>query len=86
MPREVKEVRGIPLWLLREYLVEDGGESTSDDLVVGAGWTVRLTQMEDFQIGSIRVGEVRLEIEGRDAESLARIQAILEPKLLRAGG
>ncbi|MHC4548583.1 MAG: DUF1952 domain-containing protein [Planctomycetota bacterium] len=85
MPAEVREVRGIPLWLLREYLEEAGGHAGDDATVTGDGWTVRLTQIEDFQVGSLRVGQVRLELSG-DADGLARVRAYLEPKLLRAGG
>ena len=85
MPSEVRDVRGIPLWLLREYLVEAGGRARDDHTVEGDGWSVRLTQTEDFQVGSLRVGQVRIELDGTD-EGFARLWAILEPKLLRAGG
>jgi molybdopterin synthase sulfur carrier subunit len=85
VPREVREVRGIPLWLLREYLVEGGGRAESDEVVTGPGWRVRLEQIEDFRIGSLTVGQLRLELEGDEA-GLARLKAVLEPKLLRAGG
>ncbi|MHC4933188.1 MAG: DUF1952 domain-containing protein [Planctomycetota bacterium] len=84
--RIVREVRGIPLWLLREYLEEDGGRASGDGLsVAGEGWSVRLTQLEDFQVGSLRVGQLRVELEG-DGEAFERMQALLEKKLLRAGG
>ena len=84
--RIVREVRGIPLWLLREYLEEDGGRASEDGhSVVGDGWTVRLTQLEDFQVGSLCVGQLRVELEG-DGEPFERMQALLEKKLLRAGG
>lgn len=85
MAGEVRETRGIPLWLLREYLEEGGGRATDDQRVVGDGWEVRLTQLEDFAIGSLRVGQVRLDIDGSDA-AVARLLAFLEPKLIRAGG
>lgn len=81
----MREVRGIPLWLLREYLVEAGGESLDDDRVEGKGWSAVLTQLEDFQVGSLKVGQVRLEVEG-EPEPMARMEAFLEQKLLRAGG
>lgn len=85
MAGEIRETRGIPLWLLREYLEEGGGRATADDRVVGDGWEVRLTQLEDFAVGSLRVGQVRLAIDGSDA-AVARLLAFLEPKLIRAGG
>ncbi len=85
MPAHSRDVRGIPLWLLRAYLVEAGGTAESDDVVVGDGWQVRLTQLEDFEVGSLRIGEIHVEWEG-DGEAFARMQEILEQKLLRAGG
>ena len=49
------------------------------------GWEVRLTQLEDVEVGSLRVGEIRVEWEG-EGEAFTRMQKILEQKLLRAGG
>ncbi|MFQ5844192.1 MAG: DUF1952 domain-containing protein, partial [Planctomycetota bacterium] len=85
LPGEVREVRGIPLWLLREYLEEAGGRRAGDDRVVGDGWSARLTQLDDHRVGSLRVGQVRIELDG-EAEPMARLRAFLDPKLLRAGG
>lgn len=85
MPARSREVRGIPLWLLRAYLVEAGGRAEGDNIIVGDGWRVRLTQLDDFEVGSLRVGEIRVEWEG-EGEAFARMQEILEQKLLRAGG
>lgn len=81
----VREVRGIPLWLLREYLVDAGGRAASDTVVVGEGWKVTLTQLDDFQVGSLRVGQLKVELDG-EPEALERMQKVLEQKLLRAGG
>jgi len=85
VPARSREVRGIPLWLLRAYLVEAGGKAEGDHVVAGDGWQVRLTQLDDFEVGSLRVGEIRVEWEG-EGEAFARMQEILEQKLLRAGG
>jgi len=78
-------IRGIPLWLFQEYIEEIGGSAQADGWLHGGGWRARLTQVDDFELGSLRVGQVRLEIAG-DAESVARARASLEPKLMRAGG
>ncbi len=78
-------VRGVPLWLLREYLEEIGGQLQADGGLAGDGWMARLTQVDDYVIGSLRVGQVRVEIAG-EAASVGRARAALEPKLLRAGG
>ena len=83
--KQIRQIRGIPLWLLREYLEEIGGEAVKEDRVVGDGWTASLVQMEDYQIGSLRVGQVELAIEG-DPKAIASLQPALEKKLLRAGG
>jgi hypothetical protein len=58
-----REMRGIPFFLLKEYLVELGGRLEEDDLVAGEGWRVRLTKMEPFKIFSIQVGQTLLEME-----------------------
>jgi len=85
MAREERTVRGIPLWMLREYLERAGGTARDDAQVEGDGWRARLEQVEDYAIGSLRVGQVRLVLEG-DAAALARVDADLAPRLLRAGG
>lgn len=79
------ELRGIPLWLVREYLEEAGGRARDDTHVAGNGWTATLEQIEDFTLGSLRIGQVRLTLEG-DPDAVARLREFLEPKLLRAGG
>jgi hypothetical protein len=80
-----RDIRGIPLWLLQIYLVDLGGEVVRLGEVLGNGWAARLTQLEDFRIGSIAVGQVRLEIKG-SPETMADLKPQLEKKLLRAGG
>jgi len=78
-------LRGIPLWLLREYIEELGAQARDDGMLHGEGWQARLTQVEDFQVGSLKVGQVRLELDG-EAASLAVVRPKLEKKLWRAGG
>lgn len=78
-------LHAIPLWLLREYLEELGGQSVSDNLVRGENWQVELTKMPDFQLGSLRVGRVELRMEG-DADALAFLKSRLDVKTLRGGG
>ncbi|MBK9715209.1 MAG: DUF1952 domain-containing protein [Kouleothrix sp.] len=79
------EIRGIPLWLLRDYLVDLGGQIQPDGQVAGQGWRAQLTRLEDIRIGSLRIGEVRLELRG-DAEAVELLELRMRPKLLRAGG
>lgn len=78
-------IRGVPLWLLREYVVGVGAQVEGDGWLQGDGWRAELTQLDDYVIGSLRVGQVRLVIEG-EADSVTRAWAALEPKLLRGGG
>ncbi len=78
-------VSGIPLWLMREYLVELNGQQVADDAVNGEGWQAHLTKVEDAQIGSLRVGRIHLALYG-DAEVVQKLLPALEKKLVRAGG
>jgi hypothetical protein len=81
----VRDIRAIPIWLLREYLEQAGGTTGDDGAVVGDGWTATLTQLDDAAVGSLRIGVVRLAIGG-DADAVARVETALEPRLLRGGG
>jgi hypothetical protein len=81
----VREMRGIPLWLLREYLQEMGGTAVDDYFVRADGWTVRLTRMEPFRLGSLEVGQTLLEIEIED-QLVEPFVEQLSKKTLRAGG
>ena len=80
----VREMRGIPLWLLREYLEEMGGTAVDDHFVQAKGWNVRLTRLEPFRLGSLEVGQTRLEIEIED-QRVAEFMAQFDKKTLRAG-
>ena len=80
----VHEMRGIPLWLLREYLQEMGGTAIDDGLVRADGWSVRLTRMEPFRLGSLAVGQTQLDIEIEDQLVDAFLEAFAK-KTLRAG-
>jgi hypothetical protein len=80
----VREMRGIPLWLLREYLQEMGGTAVTEELVQAEGWRVRLTRMEPFRLGSLSVGQTRLDIEIEDQLAEAWLQQFGK-KTLRAG-
>ncbi|GAB4504887.1 MAG: hypothetical protein Fur0043_18820 [Anaerolineales bacterium] len=81
----IHEMRGIPYFLLKEYLQELGGELIADDTVRGEGWTVRLERMEPFRLGSLEVGQTRLIMDIREDvydDFVARFRL----KTLRAGG
>lgn len=84
MYQESRQIRGIPLWLLREYLEELGGTAVSDTRIEGEGWHVTLAKMEPFTLGSLSVGQVMMTIEG-DEEAITRLKPELEKKTMRAG-
>jgi hypothetical protein len=81
----VHEMRGIPYFLLKEYLQELGGVFSEENLVEGAGWRVRLERMAPFTIGSLSVGQTRLTMELEDHAAEDFQQRFLK-KTLRAGG
>jgi hypothetical protein len=80
-----KELCGIPAWLMREYLVEAGGEELGDGQVAGEGWKAEVTKIDPFCRGALQVGMIRIEIEG-EPQAMDRLMVLLEPKLMRAGG
>jgi hypothetical protein len=80
-----EKLRGIPLWLVSDYLRQMGARETADGRFAGDGWTVRLSQAEDFTLGSLRVGQVRLEVWGA-LEVVTPFRAALAQRLMRGGG
>lgn len=81
----VHEIRGIPCWLLSEYLQEMGGTLVNEHVVQAADWRVRLIPMEPFRLGSLEVGQTRLEIEVEDQHATEFLERFAK-KTLRAGG
>jgi hypothetical protein len=81
----VREISGIPRWLLCEYLQEMGGTPFDEQVVQAANWRVRLTPMEPFRLGSLVVGQTRLEIEIED-HCVDDFMERFGKKTLRAGG
>lgn len=78
------QLHAIPLWLLREYLEEVGGQAVADDMVVGNGWQAKLEKQPPRQVGSLRVGIVKITLEGSPA-ALAEMLPELEKRTMRAG-
>ena len=81
----VHEMRGIPYFLLKEYLQELGGNLVGENIIVGDGWKVSLERMEPYCIGSIVVGQTRLTMELEDRVADDFKERFLK-KTLRAGG
>lgn len=81
----VHEMRGIPFFLLKEYLEEMGGREVEKDVIQGEGWTVRLEKMEPFRLFSLSVGQTRLTVEMEDHVADDFTERFRK-KTLRAGG
>ncbi|MBI5944042.1 MAG: DUF1952 domain-containing protein [Chloroflexi bacterium] len=81
----VHEMRGIPHFLLKEYLQEMGGTLIGEDLIQGDGWSVHLERMEPFRLFSLSVGQTRLTAELEDDVADDFIERF-KKKTLRAGG
>jgi hypothetical protein len=77
-------MRGIPFFLLKEYLQDLGGTVVAEDRVEGNGWQVHLERMEPFRLGSLSVGQTRLIIR-IDPEVADEFMGRFELKTLRAG-
>lgn len=80
-----REIRGIPFFLLKEYLQDMGGELVEDDHIQGPGWMVRLSRMDPYQIGSLVIGQTKLDIQIED-DRVDDFFVQLNKKTLRAGG
>jgi len=79
-----REMRGIPFFLLKEYLQEMGAEETQPDVMETKGWRVKLERMEPFRLGSLSVGQTRLHVELQD-EAAEEFMRVFSMKTLRAG-
>jgi hypothetical protein len=80
-----RTLRSLPVWLLQEYLIELGGKLDEDGSVLGNGWRAQIRQLDDFQVGSLKVGQVHLKVKAVDGV-VDDLMPVLEKKLLRAGG
>ena len=84
MTEKTEETHSIPLWLLREYLEELGGTAENENYVVGNGWTAVLEKIEPRKVGSLRVGQVKIQFEG-EPDTLAQLKTQFHKKTMRAG-
>jgi hypothetical protein len=95
-PVHERVLRGIPRWLLVEYLEDlgglvvetdrdDGSAEDEEDLVAGDGWLAHLTQIDDYRVGSLSSGQVRLVVTG-DPDEVRGMLSRLAPRLFRGGG
>ncbi len=75
--------RGLPQWLLAEYLVELGGVADGDSQLQGAGWQARLSQ-QTVRLGAFELNEATVRFDAGPAA--ARLAEMLRRKAMRGGG
>lgn len=78
-------IRGIPAWLMGEYLQEMGGEKAGNGRYIHPQWSVTVTQIEDYQLGSLRIGQIQFQVDIAN-DALEQFHHRLHLKLLRGGG
>ena len=85
MIKEERIIRGVPAWLMGEYLKELGMIDEGNGRYTTPSVTADVEQIEDFQLVSLRVGQIRFELEGEET-AVEELKVRLEVKLLRGGG
>ncbi len=78
-------ITNIPLWLMEEYLRRVGAERRGEIWQHPDGWQAHLSPAPDYQIGSLRVGRLRLRLYG-DPAAIVQAEQTLQVYLLRGGG
>ena len=85
MIKEERIIRGVPAWLMGEYLKELGAVNEENGRYSTPSVTAHVEQIEDFQLVSLRVGQIRFVLEGEET-AVEELKNRLEVKLLRGGG
>lgn len=80
-----REYHGVPLWVMRDYLIELGGTMIGEDCVRGGGWSATFREGEPVTLGVLRFGTIQGDFDG-DAVVLNRVLAAFDLKMIRAGG
>ncbi len=75
----------IPLWLMKEYLIELGANETEENVLVAEGWQAVVSKGEPFRLKSLAVGVTDVELSGEEAAINAMLEK-LHWKTLRGGG
>lgn len=78
-------IRGIPAWLMGEYLQEMGGVGEGNGRYTHTHWTATVQQIEDYQLGALVVGQIHFQANVAP-EAHDQFQHRLHLKLLRGGG
>lgn len=81
----MKQIYGIPLWLMKIYLTDLGGTEVETNRLVGDGWQAVVSKSEPARIGSLVVGRIAVEFTG-DPPAIESLLERLHWKTLRGGG
>lgn len=79
------DLRGMPDWVLYEYLQSMGGQLQPDGWFVGQGWQAHLLRLPDHVVGPMVFVNYRVEFQG-EPDPLKAAWARFELKILRPGG
>ncbi len=80
-----RNYRGVPLWVIRDYLIALGGTAESEMRVRGDGWIAVCCNDAPLTFDAIRFETVHIDFEG-DAGVLQSILAAFDLKMTRPGG
>ncbi len=81
----MKQLYGVPLWLMKEYLAELGAVEREENGMVADKWQAVVSKSEPFKIGSLVAGRIEVEFTGDEAI----LETVLEKlywKTFRGGG
>jgi hypothetical protein len=76
---------GIPLWLMKDYLIELGATEKEDGILAADKWQVVMRKGKPIKVGSLVIGNVEVELSG-DETSITGMLEKLYLKTLRGGG
>lgn len=82
---QVHDYYGVPLWLMKSYLIDLGADEVGESVMAGDGWRAELRKAPVKRIGSLAVGGTTATFTG-DAAALAALFERLHWKTLRGGG
>ncbi|MDP6823819.1 MAG: MoaD family protein [Dehalococcoidia bacterium] len=78
-------LRGVPLWLLREYLAAMGAAEQVAGKFAGEGWSVRMREGETPTTGTLRLTPIHVEFAG-EREAVVAARETFMKKAMRGGG
>ncbi len=81
----MKQIFGVPLWLMKDYLGDLGAVETAPDVMTADGWQASVRKTDPYRIGSLVVGRIEVEFSG-DENKLAEVLEKLHWKTMRGGG